>query len=141
MLKMSRTAKYLLDTHVFVWLMLENQHLKKRSILETAAITGGLLVSPITCWEVGMLASRRRINLRMPTQDWIEQALTTPGLSLLELSARIAVEASYLPGKPHGDPVDRILIATARIKGLTLATRDEKILGYSEQGYVNTIAC
>ena len=138
---MNRQSRYLLDTHVFLWLVEGAENLKKRSILETAALTGGLLISPITCWEIGMLASRKRINLKMSCHEWVDQSLKTPGVSLLELSARIAIEASYLPGELHGDPTDRILIATARIKNLTLATRDAKILAYSKQGHVDTIAC
>jgi len=138
---MSRSAKYLLDTHVFLWLIEGGRSLKNKAVFETAAFMGNLLISPVTYWEVGMLASRHRINLKMPYQEWIEQSMKAPGLSLIELSARIAFEASYLPGKLHGDPADRILIATARIKSLTLATRDDKILAYSKQGYVNAIAC
>jgi PIN domain nuclease of toxin-antitoxin system len=138
---MNKPAKYLLDTHVFLWLMLANQELKEKAVLEAAAITGSLLVSPITCWEVGMLTSRARINLNMQCQEWLEQALRAPGMVLLDLSPRMAVEASYLPGTFHGDPADRMLVATARVKNLVLATRDEKILEYSRQGYVSALAC
>ena len=88
-----------------------------------------------------MLSVRSRIHLGMPCQEWTEQALKAPGLSIIDLSARMAIEASYLPGKFHGDPIDRMLVATARVKNLTLATRDEKILAYSEQGYLNALAC
>ena len=138
---MNSRAKYLLDTHIFLWLMQGGENLKKKSLLETAALTGGLVVSPITYWEIGLLSSRYRINLKMPYQEWVDQSLKSPGLSLLELSAQMAVEASYLPGQFHSDPVDRILVATARVKNLTLATRDEKILAYSKRGHVNTLAC
>ena len=138
---MNRQTKYLLDTHIFLWLMLANPILKKRTVLETAAVTGGLLVSPVTCWEIGMLVSRNRVNLKMPCQEWIDMSLKAPGLSLLELSARIAVEASHLPGKFQGDPVDQILVATARVKDLTLATRDEKILAYAKHGHIPVMDC
>ena len=138
---MNRTVQYLLDTHVFVWLMLADQQLKRKSFFETVAITGELFISPVSCWEIGLLATRNRLQLRMPTLEWVERSLKTPGLSLLALSPRSAVEASYLPGKFHGDRIDRILVATARIENLTLATRDEKILEYAKQGHVNTLVC
>ena len=138
---MSKATRYLLDTHVFLWLMLSNKQLREKRALETAALTGGLLVCPITCWEIGMLTSRGRVHFGMPCQEWIEKALKAPGISVLELSPRIAVEASYLPGKFHGDPSDRMLIAAARINNLVLATADEKILKYSEQGYVKVLRC
>ena len=88
-----------------------------------------------------MLASRERIHLGMPCQEWVDQALKAPGIGILELSSRIAIEASYLPGKFHGDPIDCILIAAARVKNLTLATHDKKILAYGEQGHVNVLHC
>lgn len=138
---MTKPTKYLLDTHVFLWLMLGDQELKDKSLLETAALTGGLFVSAITAWEIGMLASRGRVNLGMPCQEWIEQSLKAPGVSFLELSPKIAVEASYLPDNFHGDPADRILVASARIKNMTLATRDEKILSYAQQGYISSLPC
>ncbi len=138
---MTSPAKYLLDTHIFLWLMFGDQTLKERQTLEAAVSTGGLFVSAISCWEIGMLAARGRLILGLPCLDWVEQALVTPGVSLLEISPRIAVEASYLPGGFHNDPADRILVASARVQNLTLATRDDKILEYSRSGNVRTIVC
>jgi PIN domain nuclease of toxin-antitoxin system len=137
----SKSDAYLLDTHVFVWLMLGEKALKQKDRLETAALTGGLLVSPISCWEIGMLSARGRLKLGVPCIDWIEQALKAPGLSLLDLTPQMAVEASYLPGEFHGDPADRILVACARVRNLTLATRDDKILEYGSQGHVPVLPC
>lgn len=134
-------TQYLLDTHIFLWLMLADKQLRGRNALEAASIAGGLRVSFITCWEIGMLASRGKINLGMPCQEWIEKALRAPGITFLDISARIAVEASYLPGKAHGDPADRILIAAARVLNLSLATHDEQILAYGKQGHVKTFHC
>lgn len=138
---MTKVNGYLLDTHVFVWLMLGHPPLKPKAVLEKAALTGGILVSPMTCWEIGMLSSRNRLNLGMPCLEWIEQALAAPGVSLLDLSASIAVEASYLPGNFHGDPADRILVASARVHNITLATCDRQILTYAQKGYVNVLRC
>lgn len=139
----SRTSRYLLDTHVFLWLVLGDTKLKpaRRKALEMAAVTGGLFVSPITCWEIATLAARGRVQLGMPCQDWMKEALGAPGLSILEFSPHIAVEAADLPGPFHGDPADRMIVACARIKKLILATRDEKILSYAEEGYVSVLAC
>ena len=53
------------------------------------------------------------------------------------MSPEIAIESSFLPGEFHGDPADRIIVATARINDLILLTRDKKILNYGEQSYVN----
>ena len=62
---MTKASEYLLDTHVFLWLILGNKQLKERRTIEAAAAFGKLVVSPITCWEIGMLTARGRLNFGM----------------------------------------------------------------------------
>jgi PIN domain nuclease of toxin-antitoxin system len=108
-----------------------------------AAGTGGVLVSPVSAWEVGLLATARRSSIRfLPTpQRWWERALSTPGIRLTPLVPDAAIEAAFLPGNLHRDPADRLLIATARQLGATMITRDELILAYARHGYVDAIPC
>ena len=68
--------------------------------------------------------------------QWALQALETPGLFLENISPLIAVESSNLPGDFHGDPADRLIVATARSLNAHLITRDAKILYYAKQGDV-----
>ncbi len=63
-----------------------------------------------------------------------------PSIELIPLTPEIAVENSQLPDEFHGDPADRLLIATARICGMTLLTRDEKILDYAKKELLQAIA-
>jgi len=72
---------------------------------------------------------------------WIEQLLTRPGIQPVPLPHRAAVGAASLPGDLHGDPADRLLVATARDLGVPLVTRDARILNYAAQGHVEAIAC
>jgi PIN domain nuclease of toxin-antitoxin system len=51
----------------------------------------------------------------------------------------IALESTRLPDGPHGDPVDRLLMASARVHNLTLITADEKILAYADQGHLKAL--
>jgi PIN domain nuclease of toxin-antitoxin system len=134
---------YLLDTHTFLWLMLGSDALKQETQeqLGAAAARGELSLSAISCWEIAMLASRGRIHLQAPTQVWIERALSAPGLSVIELSPKIAVEAAELPGDFHGDPADRMIVATARLHQRVLVTRDTKILTYAATGYLSALPC
>ena len=62
-------------------------------------------------------------------------------MKLAELSPDILIAASFLPGKPPNDPMDRILIATARELAATLVTRDRAVIAYGEQGNVSVLAC
>ena len=94
----------------------------------------------MSIWEVGMLEAKGRIHLAMSCLEWVREALVTPGLSLLDVTPEIAVESSRLPGEFHGDPVDRILVASARISGSTLLTKDRKILDYGAEGHVKVVA-
>lgn len=132
----------LLDTHTWIWLMngdreaFSNRCLKA---IESAAYEGRLHVSPITVWEIGMLVAKKRIRLGMDCIVWVQNALAVPGTHLCPLSPEIAVDSTRLPGNFHGDPADRLLVATARIMRLTLVTQDEKILRYGEKGFVKAV--
>ena len=87
-----------------------------------------------------MLEAKGRIRLAKDCLAWVHDALTSPGISLVPLTPEIAVESSRLPGTFHGDPADRILVATARLLGATLLTRDAKILTYGKGYRVSTMA-
>jgi PIN domain nuclease of toxin-antitoxin system len=92
-------------------------------------------VSAITPWEVGVLVSKKRIELFRDLLDWVRAALTLPGISLAALEPEIAVASTRLPREAHGDPADRILVATARHLGATLVTADAALLQFARQGH------
>ncbi len=85
----------------------------------------------ISCWEVTKLFELKRLHCDMDVFDWINQALRYPGIQLLELSPRIAVESTRLPGEFHRDPADQLIVATARVHDCPLLTLDRKILEYA----------
>jgi len=134
----------LLDTHVWIWLSFGTPGVFSPTVLERLELSSRakpLYVSFISVWEVAMLSAKGRINLDTPTQAWIAQSLSHPVLRLLALDdANIAVESNELPGDFHADPADRLLVATARIGGYTLVTRDQKILEYGQAGHVDVLA-
>lgn len=121
----------LLDTHMWIWWVSQDARLlaEQRSLLEQHQASG-LGVSVISCWEVAKLVELGRLQLALPVLPWLERALAYPGVRLLELTPRIAVESTELPGTFHRDPADQILVATARVLGVPLLTADRKILGY-----------
>ncbi len=130
-----------IDTHVWLWLEADPDRLGKpaRTRIEQAARAGRLWVSVLSVWEIGMLVAKDRIRLSMPVDEWVRQASATPGMQMLGLIPEIALESTRLPDPPHGDPVDRMLIASARVHNLTLVTADEKILAYAEQGHLKAL--
>ena len=86
-----------------------------------------------------MLEQKGRIVFDVNCYVWVRQALSAPGVSLLPLSPEIALDSSRLPGAFHGDPADRILVATARRHEKKLVTADQAILNYAADGYVDTL--
>ena len=132
----------LMDTHIWIWLMEGNPVLtgsKALTLIEEAAESGLLSVSVISVWEIGMLESKSRITFNIPYMEWIDKALSLPGLHLIPLSPKIAIESTRLPNNFHGDPADRIITATARINNASLITKDRKILEYGESGFLKVI--
>jgi PIN domain nuclease of toxin-antitoxin system len=98
-------------------------------------------VSPITAWEVGILASRGRFKSPDPPMRWFEKVMARPFMVLAELPPRVLLESSFMPGKLPRDPADRIIAATAREYGYTVMTRDRALLDYAQQGYLSAIEC
>ncbi len=120
-----------LDTHVWVWWVHDSPQLPSayRTYIQQEE-THGLGVSAISCWEVAKLVELGRLQLHLPINDWLEQALAYPGIRFLEFTPQIAVASTQLPGLFHRDPADQIIVATARVFDYPIVTLDEKILAY-----------
>ena len=120
----------LLDTHVLLWWLGHRDRLSvaQRRLLDSADADTPLLVSDISLWEVAMLHSLGRIRLSIPLREWLEKAVAPPLVRRQGVSPAIAAEVASLPDSFHRDPADRILVATARILGATLLTRDRRII-------------
>lgn len=109
--------------------------------ISEAAYDGRLYLSPVSAWEIGIGVSKGRLNLPLAPLDFIEEFIERMQVKLSPLTPAIMVSSSNLPGRPHGDPMDRILIATARALNLILVTSDRPILRYAEAGHLRTLAC
>lgn len=123
----------LLDTHVWVWWVLGSDKLKPRHEERLREAEGeGLGVSIISCWEVAKLVELNRLELPLAVDEWVSAALQYPGVELVDLTVPIVVEATRLPGEFHRDPVDQLLVATARCYEIALASADAAILAYDQ---------
>ena len=120
-----------LDTHVWIW-WVHNDPLLPHNAAQvvTAYESNGLGISAISCWEIAKLVEYNRLILPLSVNDWMKQALSYPGIRLLELTPEIAIESTQLPQPFHKDPADQIIVATAREYGCELATLDDKIRRY-----------
>jgi len=120
----------LLDTHALIWAAADDRQLGRRSrrLIDKHWAEGGVLVSALSFWEVALLHERGRIGLPLPVAQWRAQRLGA-GLGELAVDGAIAVRAAGLGGLP-GDPIDRLIVATALERGAVLLTADEGILGW-----------
>ncbi|MEA2825500.1 MAG: hypothetical protein QOF03_1982 [Alphaproteobacteria bacterium] len=133
----------LLDTCAAIWVA-EKEVISEQAIdalNEAVDRDEPVYVSMISSWEIGLLVARGRLPLSMDPLAWFERLLDTPGVRLADISPRILVGSSFLPGRPPKDPMDRIILATAREGGYRLVTRDKHLLAYAEDGHVQAIAC
>ena len=136
-------ADVLLDTCAVIWIA-NGDPLREPAAgaLEEALADGGrLIVSPMSAWEIAMLASKGRIALSLDPGVWFERFLALPGVALATMPPAVLIASCALPGAPPADPVDRILAATARAFGYTLATRDRRLLDYAGLGHVRVMGC
>jgi PIN domain nuclease of toxin-antitoxin system len=123
----------LLDTHAWVWWASNPELLGQaaRTAADEAARRRELFVSTISSWELALLVEKGRLALSLDVRDWIARCEALPFLTFLPLTNAIAVESVRLPGFPHADPVDRIIVATAMSLGARLVTKDEKLMEYA----------
>ena len=131
----------LLDTHILIWYVEGDNHLKKQhlDIIEKARQQNKLYISAISIWEITMLSEKERIVLSVTLSEWIDKALSTEGLNIIDLSTNILIESCQLPHYPHKDPADRMIIATARHLSISLMTFDNKMIEYADKGYLTII--
>jgi PIN domain nuclease of toxin-antitoxin system len=135
-------ALLLLDTHCWLWAQLGLiQKLSKAALdaIRGAESKGNLRISVISIWELAMLEKRGRVALPMNVRTWVDEALSKPGIDVSPLTPEMMIESVHLPGDLHGDPADRMLVATARVLGATLLTKDEQLIRYSRQRLVRAI--
>lgn len=123
--------KYLLDTHVWMWMaeLPEKLGTACRGILEEPGHE--VMVSSFSTLEIGQLMTVGRITVKGMLDAWVRRSLAELKLGSLDVTHDIAALAYALPGEFHKDPADRILVATAIRHGLTLVTADERILAYA----------
>lgn len=133
----------LLDTCAAIWLVADAP-LAEPALEAIAAANKkniALQISPVTAWEIGLMARKGRFRSLVSPQRWFEQLRAIPGVEVCDLSPEILLGSSFLPGEFHGDPADRMMAATAREYDFTLLTRDGALLAYAEQGYLSALAC
>ena len=118
--------RLLLDTHIWLWSLIEPARLGKRTVEELQNPQNELWLSPISTLEALILHDKKRIHLAADVKEWISR--NTAPFREAPLNHEIVVAARLLP-LAQRDPADRFLAATAKVLGLTLVTADTRLLG------------
>ena len=139
LLKELKQHRMLLDTHVWLWAMNGDSTVSREfvQVFEKNITMDRVFLSPMSIWEIGMFVQKGRIEFEIDVLEWANTALEASGIRLCQITPRIAIQSTRLPGNVHGDPVDRLLIATAFEENLVLVTCDKKILDYSSENLIS----
>jgi PIN domain nuclease of toxin-antitoxin system len=119
--------KLLLDTHIWLWSLLEPARLGRRVARALEAEDNELWLSPISVWELLILVEKGRVFLKDDVERWIARAMQAASLKEAPVTHEVAIETRRIV-LPHRDPADRFIAATARVFDLTLVTADRRLL-------------
>ena len=116
----------ILDTHAWIWWSNGSDKLSSAALqaIESTDLIG---IPAICCWEVAMLISKGRLKFNLDIQDWLDLALSQPKTNLIPLTPQIAVLSTRLHKPIHGDPADRLIIASGLALSSAIISKDKLI--------------
>jgi len=123
----------LLDTHIWVWVLMTPERIGRRVTKALAAPSNELWLSPISIWEILILCRKGRLELDPDPGSWITAALAKVPCKEAPVTHDVSLEMEGVT-LSRRDPADWLLAATARAYGLTLVTADGNLIrgtGYS----------
>jgi PIN domain nuclease of toxin-antitoxin system len=122
-------AAPVLDTHAWIWWVHADPRLGPRTgaALDALPADDRPAVCDISLWEVAMLVALGRLSLDESLESWLEAAADPRTVRIIPVTPAIAAELARLPDGFQRDPADRLIVATCRVLGLPLVTRDRAI--------------
>ena len=127
-----------LDTHAAIWWMADATKLstKAKRAIQASISAGDLAMSAASVLEIATLVRRGRLELDRALGEWLDDVQSLPELRIEPVNAAIAARAGSFEDEVQGDPIDRLIIATAVELDEPLVTGDERIRSL---GWVHTI--
>jgi len=119
--------KLLLDTHILLWSLLEPKRLSDKVTLELENPSNEVWISPITTWEIIILAEKGRVYLNDEPIAWMQNVLNSVPFKQAAVNHEVAMQ-SRLIKLPHQDPADRFIAASAAVYDLILVTADKYLI-------------
>lgn len=121
--------KLLLDTHIWIWSLQDPWKLASNVAAALTDPDSELWLSPISVWEMLLLAEKKRIAVKPPltAAGWVQEAFARVPLKEATLNRQVCI-ASRQVIVEHDDPADRFIAGTAAVYDLILVTSDERLL-------------
>lgn len=122
-------TRYLVDTHVWLWMQSDPDRLHNESLAIIQEVSNSLLFSAASAWEIAI--KHRLGKLRLPEAPalYVPDRMRRSGTSPLPVEPAHALRTAELPDH-HRDPFDRLLVAQAQLLDLTIITADEQFSAY-----------
>jgi PIN domain nuclease of toxin-antitoxin system len=122
--------KLLLDTHVFLWFVLNDRQLTEVACSLISNPDNDVLISPATYWEIAIKVSLGKYQLPSSFEEWMEQQIQVNEFTILPISIAHAATIATLPFH-HRDPFDRLLVAQAITEAIALISADAALDSYA----------
>ena len=121
--------KLLLDTHTVLWFYLADPQLSGAASAAIVDAANEKWVSPASYWEVAIKISTGKYAIAQPFEDFRRGAIDMNGFKILHVQPRHAAAVATLPFLPnnHRDPFDRLIVAQAKVEGMTIVGADVKM--------------
>jgi PIN domain nuclease of toxin-antitoxin system len=116
-------VRLLVDAHAFIWAVDDPSKLGTQAVTALQDPGNDLLLSAGTIWEIAIKVGLGKLSLSMPYRQWMNQAITDLGMTVLPITVEYADVQGNLP-KHHGDPFDRLLVAQAKVENMALVSAD-----------------
>ena len=121
--------RLLLDTQTWLWMQVSPERLRSQARDMLVDEANQLLLSAASSWEIAIKYALRKLPLPESPADYVPARLRDGGVEPLAVLHVHALQVATLP-RHHRDPFDRMLVAQARLEGLTIVTRDPDIERY-----------
>jgi PIN domain nuclease of toxin-antitoxin system len=134
----NKQSQTIIDTHILIWSLIEKDKLTQNEItsISQAQLDGLLLISSISLWEIAMLVNKKKINVFARVVDFLADIENLHGIQIIQIDSKIASESISFTNNFHGDPADRMIVATAKVHSANLITRDQKIIQWARNGEI-----
>ncbi|NUO80894.1 type II toxin-antitoxin system VapC family toxin [candidate division KSB1 bacterium] len=121
--------KVLLDTHAFLWLMVDDPRLSATARATFQDVNNHFLLSMASVWEMAIKAGLQKLKLPAPARDYVATRTQRHNIHVLDISLEHCGRVESLPFH-HKDPFDRLIIAQAIIENLPILTDDKDFDSY-----------